>query len=43
MQFPKLTMDVLTGIAPTETESREPNEEAEKEAVNISEFTEVDH
>lgn len=34
MQFPKLTMDVLTGIAPTETESREPNEEAEKEALS---------
>lgn len=38
MHIPKLTMDVLNGIAPTEAETREPTEETEKEAVNISEF-----
>ena len=38
LHIPKLTMDVLNGIAPTETENREPTEETEKEAVSIREL-----
>lgn len=34
MHIPKLTMDVLNGIAPTEAETREPTEETEKEALS---------